>query len=87
MRRALLLCEDVIDLEHLSIQPDARPSGEEVGLDVRGRKDQLERELVREALGKTRGNQTQAAKLLGLSRFGLHKLMKRLSIDPTKAAR
>ena len=33
-----------------------------------------------EALQKTRGNQTTAAQLLGLSRFGLQKMMKRLGI-------
>jgi DNA-binding protein Fis len=37
-------------------------------------------ELVTEALGRTRGNQTKAAQALGLSRFGLQKMMKRLAI-------
>ena len=50
------------------------------GLDMRTRVDGLETELVNEALQKTRGNQTRAAQLLGLSRFGLQKMMKRLKI-------
>ena len=50
------------------------------GLDMRTRVDALESELVVEALQKTRGNQTRAAQLLGLSRFGLQKMMKRLKI-------
>ena len=36
--------------------------------------------LIREALAKTQGNQTRAAELLGLSRFGLQKMMKRLNV-------
>ncbi len=50
-------------------------------LDLRSRVDVLEAELVREALEKTRGNQTKAAQALGLSRFGLQKMIKRLKID------
>jgi transcriptional regulator with PAS, ATPase and Fis domain len=80
VRRALLVAEDVIDVEHLSLTHAPKPMDQHLGLDVRARIDRLERDLAREALDKTHGNQTQAAKLLGLSRFGLHKLMKRLSI-------
>ncbi|XXY48334.1 sigma 54-interacting transcriptional regulator [Sorangium sp. So ce269] len=84
IRRALVLCDGTIDREHLS--PDIAHGGGgaapgELGLNVRARIDALETELVREALDRTRGNQTQAAKLLGLSRFGLQKMIKRLSID------
>jgi serine/threonine-protein kinase PknK len=84
VRRALVLCDDVIRAEHLTaeVRGLAR-SGKEMatGLDVRSRVDALERELVREALERTRGNQTKAAQLLGLSRFGLQKMMKRLEIE------
>ncbi|MBL9024173.1 MAG: sigma 54-interacting transcriptional regulator [Myxococcales bacterium] len=83
IRRAIVLSEGVIDVEHLS--PDvgsaARPPEEDLGLDVKRRVDHLEAELVREALSKTHGNQTKAAQLLGLSRFGLQKMMKRLAIS------
>jgi transcriptional regulator with GAF, ATPase, and Fis domain len=51
------------------------------GLNVRRRVDKLESELVRAALERTNGNQTRAAELLGLSRFGLQKMMKRLGIS------
>ena len=53
------------------------------GLDedfVRARIDLLETELVTQALDRTGGNQTQAAKLLGVSRYGLHKMIKRLGL-------
>jgi transcriptional regulator with PAS, ATPase and Fis domain len=79
LRRALLLSDGQIRREHLTI---AGAEGEPVdlGLDVRARVDRLEAELVREALARTNGNQTQAAKLLGVSRFGLSKMLKRLRV-------
>ncbi len=81
IRRALVLSDGVIDVEHLSLgEPGAAEDGQ-LGLDVKKRIDALEVTLVREALSRTRGNQTQAAKLLGLSRFGLQKMMTRLSIQ------
>ena len=49
-------------------------------LDLKAHIDALERRLVRTALGRATGNQTRAAKLLGLSRFGLQKMMRRLGI-------
>jgi len=83
IRRALVLSDDVIDVEHLSaeVQRPAGDGGEEpVGLRVRPRVDALEAELVQTALVETRGNQTKAAEKLGLSRFGLQKMIKRLGI-------
>ncbi len=82
IRRALVLSDGTIDVSELSADvvrggPSAARSG---GLDLRKRVDALETELVVEALTKTRGNQTRAAQLLGLSRFGLQKMMKRLGV-------
>jgi transcriptional regulator with GAF, ATPase, and Fis domain len=82
LRRALVLGDGAIDVGELS--PDVVRGGPSAargaGLDMRTRVDMLETELVVEALQKTRGNQTRAAQLLGLSRFGLQKMMKRLKI-------
>jgi len=82
LRRALVLTDGAIDVAELS--PDVVRGGPSAargaGLDMRTRVDGLETELVNEALQKTRGNQTRAAQLLGLSRFGLQKMMKRLKI-------
>jgi transcriptional regulator with PAS, ATPase and Fis domain len=83
MRRALVLADEVITLEHLS--SEVRKSAESElaradGLNVRRRVDALEAELVKTALERTRGNQTRAAELLGLSRFGLQKMIRRLDI-------
>jgi transcriptional regulator with PAS, ATPase and Fis domain len=83
VRRALVLSDDVIRLEHLSreiAQAVARPGRPQEEFDLRGRVDALEADLVRAALRRTDGNQTRAAELLGLSRFGLQKMMKRLEI-------
>ncbi len=82
VRRALVLGDGVIDLPELSADVARGGSGgaRGTGLDLRARVDALEAELVVEALQKTRGNQTRAAKALGLSRFGLQKMMKRLNV-------
>jgi transcriptional regulator with PAS, ATPase and Fis domain len=88
IRRALVLSDDVVLAEHLSpelrdpAQGEARPDG----LNLRKRLDTLEAELVRTALRRTEGNQTRAAELLGVSRFGLQKMMKRLEISLASAA-
>jgi len=83
VRRAIVLSDGAIDLDHLSIEVQRPPddgSAEPVGLRVRPRVDALEAELVQAALIETRGNQTKAAEMLGLSRFGLQKMIKRLGI-------
>jgi len=82
IRRCLVLSDGTIDEDHLSpeIAGGPTPVPRELGLNVRGRIDALETMLVREALERTKGNQTQAAKLLGLSRFGLQKMIKRLQV-------
>jgi transcriptional regulator with GAF, ATPase, and Fis domain len=64
-------------LDRSSVLGDGSPAA----LHLRTRVDELERELCRAALGETRGNQTQAAALLGLSRFGLQKKLRRLGLD------
>jgi serine/threonine-protein kinase PknK len=87
IRRALVLSDEVIELQHLS--PELRvPAAGEMradGLNLRQRLDTLEAELVRTALRRTEGNQTRAAELLGVSRFGLQKMMKRLEIELASA--
>jgi transcriptional regulator with GAF, ATPase, and Fis domain len=86
VRRAIVLGDGVIDVAELS--PDVARGGPSAargsGLDLRTRVDALEAELVNEALTKTGGNQTRAAQMLGLSRFGLQKMMKRLKIKAGK---
>jgi len=83
VRRALVLADDIVTPDTLSPDVVAREGGEAAQVDalnLRGRVDALESELVRSALKRTQGNQTRAAELLGLSRFGLQKMIKRLQI-------
>jgi DNA-binding NtrC family response regulator len=82
VRRALLLGDGRIDVTELSadVVRGGPGAARGAGLDLRSRVDALETDLVNEALAKTRGNQTRAAQLLGVSRFGLQKMMSRLKI-------
>ncbi len=45
-----------------------RASTEVQAIDLKGGVDEREREIIKDALARSRGNQTQAAKLLGISR-------------------
>jgi transcriptional regulator with PAS, ATPase and Fis domain len=87
VRRALVMSDGIIDAGELSadVVRGAPGGARGTGLDLRTRVDALETELVNEALQKTRGNQTRAAQMLGLSRFGLQKMMKRLGIKTPTA--
>ena len=50
-------------------------------LRLKPRIERMERLLIARAMARTDGNQTQAAQLLGLSRYGLQKKLKRLEED------
>ena len=86
LARAGALADGTIEVAHLSPQvaaaapaPSAKPArGRE--LQLRPQIEALERSLVEEALRRTGGNQTAAARLLGLSRFGLQKKLRRYGI-------
>ncbi|HEY2409939.1 MAG TPA: sigma 54-interacting transcriptional regulator [Polyangiaceae bacterium] len=83
IRRALVMADDTITLEQLTpeVARGRGVGGRSGGLNLRERVDALEVELVQSALRRTEGNQTRAAEILGLSRFGLQKMMKRLEIS------
>ncbi|MBW2465465.1 MAG: sigma 54-interacting transcriptional regulator, partial [Deltaproteobacteria bacterium] len=81
IQRALVLAHDVVRVEHLSplVRGDiALGTPEE--FDLKGQVRVLERRLIKEALARSRGNQTHAAKHLGVSRYGLQKMLKRLEL-------
>ena len=60
--------------------PSSAPADERDGMRLRPRVERLERLLIREAMTTSVGNQTKAAKALGLSRFGLQKKLRRYRI-------
>ncbi|MCB9563891.1 MAG: sigma 54-interacting transcriptional regulator [Kofleriaceae bacterium] len=85
LARACALGGPVIDVEDL---PDAvaqsrwlppAQTGPGADLTLKPALDALERAYVDAAMGRTGGNQTVAARLLGLSRFGLQKKLKRIA--------
>ena len=83
--RSAALGGDTISVDDLSPQvasgePEAAFSPDDMTLKTRV--ERLERLMLREALGKAGGNQSQAARLLGLSRFGLQKKLKRYAMEP-----
>ena len=85
LARASALCNEsigVADLSpHIARPQTTSPISVTSELLIRPRVEALERELVEEALRRTNGNQTQAAKLLGLSRYGLQKKLKRYGVS------
>lgn len=89
VRRLLVLTEGSVQLTHLSPEIQQAAEGPRAldTLHVRTRVDALERELVELALQRTEGNQTRAAELLGLSRFGLQKMMRRLEVGGGSGSR
>lgn len=80
-RRAIVLADGRIDARDLSPEIVASAGVDDLGArSLRQRLDALETSLVREAMEASGGNQTRAAVALGVSRFGLQKMLKRLGI-------
>ena len=84
IRRAFVLADDRIDVAELSeeVGRGGPNTARNAGLGLKARVDALEAQLVRDALDRSKGNQTRAAEALGISRFGLQKMMRRLGIRP-----
>jgi transcriptional regulator with AAA-type ATPase domain len=88
VRRLVYLCppgeaidSTMIPSHLLAAGPDEDPTAPALDtLDLAKNVDALERRLIAEALAKVRGNRTQAAKLLGVSRNGLGIKMERLGL-------
>ncbi|MEX6500742.1 sigma-54 interaction domain-containing protein [Pseudomonas zhanjiangensis] len=81
VERAVLLCESGELLpEHFNLrQAEPEAAG---GMNLRERLERVERNLLLDCLRKNRGNQSQAARELGLPRRTLLYRMERLSISP-----
>ena len=70
------------DLSQSIVHAGAEAGSDPDDLRLRPRLERLERELLEKAMGVAQGNQTKAATLLGLSRFGLQKKLRRLAGEP-----
>jgi transcriptional regulator with GAF, ATPase, and Fis domain len=83
--RAAALGGELIGVDDLS--PHVAAGEPEASIDspddltLHTRVERLERTLVREAMGRSGGNQSHAARLLGLSRFGLQKKLRRYHLE------
>ncbi len=88
--RATSLADGAIDVGDLS--PAVQAGTDEAAvlgderLDLHARVERLERALLEEALARTAGNQSEAARLLGLSRFGLQKKLRRYHLKARRGA-
>jgi DNA-binding NtrC family response regulator len=79
VQRWIALCDGPVGPDDLSPAiRGADPAIDPDDLRIRPRVDRLERDLIAKALERARGNQTRAADLLGLSRFGLQKKLRKL---------
>lgn len=86
VQRWLALCEGAVEPGDLRGRGsgsgvDRAPVIDPDDLQIRPRVDRLERQLIAAALERTSNNQTKAAMLLGLSRYGLQKKLKRMAED------
>ncbi len=78
---AFVICEKgLIGMEHLpfQIKKNVPTAGRDIPLD--NRKDQAERKALLEALQQTGGNQSQAARILGINRVTVWNRMKKYGI-------
>ncbi len=81
--RSVVLSEKEIGPEHLSqdiVTQLEEMSVAETNLDINLQVDRLKKRLLTAALRDAKGNQTAAATMLGISRFGLQKMMRRLNL-------
>ncbi|HUT77528.1 MAG TPA: sigma 54-interacting transcriptional regulator, partial [Polyangia bacterium] len=80
--RALIAADGEIDVGHLSAELPGGPCAPFVergdSLELEPRVERLKAGLIALALERTAGNRTKAAALLGVSRFGLQKMLARL---------
>jgi transcriptional regulator with PAS, ATPase and Fis domain len=75
-----------VDLEHWPETPLLTGPGAGAAAGLHAETRALEERRLREALDRTRGNKSQAARVLGLSRQGLLKKLRRYGLTPAESA-
>ncbi len=88
-RAVLMAPDDVVDVEHLIADPttSAEPAASSSAPDLRSAKEEAERRTLAEALERANGNQTQAAKLLGIGRRTLIEKLERYGMPRPRKGR
>jgi transcriptional regulator with GAF, ATPase, and Fis domain/Tfp pilus assembly protein PilF len=87
VERAVAMAEDGVTIGVTALSPELREDEAPPSLSLRTDQkmpdmiERIERDLVEQALRKTSGNRSHAAKLLGISRRGLLNKISRYSID------
>jgi DNA-binding NtrC family response regulator len=92
IERATLLADTVIEPRHLpedrmtrpaatSAPPDEDAVADPVSTAFRGTSDEIKRQAIEDALAKTGGNQTEAARLLGIARRTLTNKLNQYGFD------
>ena len=91
IERATLLCDDVIEPCHLPVEreeSDPAEASDATGLAlVRERASALERRAIEDALAQVGGNQTEAARLLGICRRTLTNRLNQYGFDRPRKRR
>jgi len=83
MMRAGVLCDGALDVDHLSdaVAEGSGFAGDDGSeLQMERQLDRVKRRLIRMAMRRSGGNRSRAAEMLGLSRYGLQKMMARLGM-------
>jgi len=77
---ALIACDELPDRIHLAAEAAAFPRRKEEPIQLDEFVARIERELIRRALARAKGNKTKAARLLGLNRPRLYRRMVQLGL-------
>jgi two-component system response regulator HydG len=85
MERAVMLADGCEDLCWRNLRPGSAPAVVP-GLRVVRRIDDLEREVIAQALAETRGNKKEAARILGISRRALYRRIEKFGLDAVARA-
>ena len=85
IERARVLSDGDIEPDHLSPEVLAVSSKVSTMVDESGNlkdaKEDLEKKLILDTMAQVGGNKSNAAKILGLSRYGLYKKIKRYNLE------